>query len=773
VPAALGPAVDPEELEELEEAPEAEVTAKEEEVLDQATAARTIQELRAEIATLKRLEALALRVRQSGEDRKWRELASLLSELFTPAAIQGRIAEPEATYGEAVPRPVASPHQKLVIFTEHRDTLSYLVERISTLLGRPQAVVWIHGGMGREERRKAQEAFLHDPEVRVLVATDAAGEGINLQRAHLMINYDLPWNPNRIEQRFGRIHRIGQTEVCHLWNLVAIETREGDVYYTLLQKLEEARNALGGKVFDVLGKLQFEGRPLRDLLIEAIRYGEQPEVKARHARAIDRALDVSRLRDLVEERALAQEVIDSERLRRVREDMERAEARRLQPHYIESFFLEAFRRLGGTVRQREPRRYEVTHVPAAVRHRDRLIGTREPVLHRYERITFEKDLIAPPGQPMAAFICPGHPLLDAVVDLTLERHRDLLRRGTVLVDDRDPSDRPRVVFYLEHAIQDASTTRTGERRVVSRRMLYVELDPEGNARDAAYAPYLDYRPLREDEPGAEEILSRPECAWITRDLEKKAVEYAVTRVVPEHLEEVRRRRLEWIEKTRAAVKDRLTKEIAYWDHRAEELRLQEQAGKPNARLNSQEARRRADELAARLRKRMEQLDLEAQISPLPPVVMGGFVVVPAGLLAKMRGEPVPVDGQTADTQAVAEKARAIVMEVERRLGYEPVDREREQLGYDIESRDPRTGRLRFIEVKGRVAGAETVTVTRNEILTSLNKPDDYILAIVEFLDGGGHRVHYVRRPFRREPDFGVTSVNYALAELLARAEDPR
>jgi hypothetical protein len=773
VPAALGPAVDPEELEELEEAPEAEVTAKEEEVLDQATAARTIQELRAEIATLKRLEALALRVRQSGEDRKWRELASLLSELFTPAAIQGRIAEPEATYGEAVPRPVASPHQKLVIFTEHRDTLSYLVERISTLLGRPQAVVWIHGGMGREERRKAQEAFLHDPEVRVLVATDAAGEGINLQRAHLMINYDLPWNPNRIEQRFGRIHRIGQTEVCHLWNLVAIETREGDVYYTLLQKLEEARNALGGKVFDVLGKLQFEGRPLRDLLIEAIRYGEQPEVKARHARAIDRALDVSRLRDLVEERALAQEVIDSERLRRVREDMERAEARRLQPHYIESFFLEAFRRLGGTVRQREPRRYEVTHVPAAVRHRDRLIGTREPVLHRYERITFEKDLIAPPGQPMAAFICPGHPLLDAVVDLTLERHRDLLRRGTVLVDDRDPSDRPRVVFYLEHAIQDASTTRTGERRVVSRRMLYVELDPEGNARDAAYAPYLDYRPLREDEPGAEEILSRPECAWITRDLEKKAVEYAVTRVVPEHLEEVRRRRLEWIEKTRAAVKDRLTKEIAYWDHRAEELRLQEQAGKPNARLNSQEARRRADELAARLRKRMEQLDLEAQISPLPPVVMGGFVVVPAGLLAKMRGEPVPVDGQTADTQAVAEKARAIVMEVERRLGYEPVDREREQLGYDIESRDPRTGRLRFIEVKGRVAGAETVTVTRNEILTSLNKPDDYILAIVEFLDGGEHRVHYVRRPFRREPDFGVTSVNYALAELLARAEDPR
>ena len=135
--------------------------------------------------------------------------------------------------------------------------------------------------MGREERMKTQESFRHDPEVKVLLATDAAGEGINLQRAHLMVNYDLPWNPNRIEQRFGRIHRIGQTEVCHLWNLIAEETREGDVYLTLLEKLNEARKALGGQVFDVLGKVVFEGRPLRELLIEAIRYGDQPEVRAR------------------------------------------------------------------------------------------------------------------------------------------------------------------------------------------------------------------------------------------------------------------------------------------------------------------------------------------------------------------------------------------------------------------------------------------------------------------------------------------------------------
>ena len=277
-----------------------------------------------------------------------------------------------------------------MIFTEHRDTLRYLEARVTTLLGRKDAVVLIHGGMGREERMKAQESFRHDPEVQVLIATDAAGEGINLQRAHLMVNYDLPWNPNRIEQRFGRIHRIGQTEVCHLWNVVAEETREGDVYYTLLKKLEQARQALGGQVFDVLGKIQFEGRPLRELLIEAIRYGERPEIRARLTQAIANAVDTTQLQNLIEERALAHDVMDVSRVARIREDMERAAARRLQPFYIESFFLEAFSQLGGTARQREPRRYEVTHVPAPIRNRDRLIGTGEPVLPRYERIAFEK-----------------------------------------------------------------------------------------------------------------------------------------------------------------------------------------------------------------------------------------------------------------------------------------------------------------------------------------------------------------------------------------------
>jgi superfamily II DNA or RNA helicase len=755
-----GPALDADDVEDLEEAPDEEVQKVEDEVLDRATSARTISELKAEIEILKGLEDLAQTVRRSGTDTKWRELAGLLGEIF----VSKHSSSTEPNLKE-------TGLEKLVVFTEHRDTLSYLEQKISTWLGRKSAVVLIHGGLGREERLKAQESFKHDPEVQVLLATDAAGEGINLQRAHLMVNYDLPWNPNRIEQRFGRIHRIGQTEVCHLWNLVAEETREGDVYRALLEKLEEARKALGGQVFDVLGRLQFDGKPLRDLLLESIRYGERPEVRARLNQVVERAFDRGHLQDLLEERALAHDSMDASKVHRIREDMERAEARRLQPHYIESFFLEAFQRLGGTFKQRESRRYEVTHVPALVRSRDRLIGIGEPVLPRYERIAFEKSLVAPQGQPLAAFVCPGHPLLDASIDLTLERHRDLLRRGTVLVDESDFGMEPRVVFYLEHSVQDASLTRSGARRVVSKRMLYVELDADGNARHIQYAPYLDFRPLTENDPTIEAILARPECRWITKDLETKAQSHAIGFVVPEHLSEIRNRKLDLIAKTEAAVKDRLTKEINYWDHRAADLKAQEQAGKVNARLNSDEARKRADGLEFRLQKRMQELRLERQISALPPVVLGGFLVLPVGLLAAIVGKPIATVRASVDNQVAAARARAIVMEIERKLGFEPTDRETEKLGYDIESKVSGTGKLRFIEVKGRVTGASTITVTKNEILYSLNKPDDFILAIVEF-HPDGERTHYIRNPFNREPDFGVTSVNYDFSGLLARAGVP-
>jgi len=414
------------------------------------------------------------------------------------------------------------------------------------------------------------------------------------------------------------------------------------------------------------------------------------------------------------------------------------------------------------------------------------------VLTRYERVCFEKELINVQGKPLAEFVCPGHPLLESVTDLMLERHRDLLKRGAVLIDEDDPGEEARVLLYLEHAVQDARPDSGGPPRVISRRLQFVEMDANGKVRSGGPAPYLDYRPLQEKEAALiAPVLSQP---WLAEGIEARAVSYAIANLATEHLQEVKSNRLERIDKTERAVKDRLIKEISYWDYRANQLKEQEAAGKVNAKLNSAKARARADELDARMRRRLQELAQERQISALPPVVAGGALIVPAGLLARLNGARSQAPDMFArETRRVEELAMRAVISAERRLGFEPKDVSAQNFGYDVESRVPGAGKLRFLEVKGRIAGATTVTITKNEILTAFNKPDDFILALVQvpaspdfgeqdayavrepaasYGEVDGCLVRYVRRPFQREPDFGATSVNYDLNELLARASEP-
>src|SRR6266581_3760168 len=285
--------------------------------------------------------------------------------------------------------------------------------------------------------------------------------------------------------------------------------------------------------------------------------------------------------------------MDVVRVRQIREEMERAAARRLQPHFIAAFFLEALKRLGGKYYEREPQRYEITHVPQAIRNRSPRGNSRTAILRQYERIVFEKERIIVPGKPPATLICPGQPLLDVTIDLLLEQHRDLLKEGTILVDPMDNSEEVRVLFYLEHTIQDASTDSTGKRREVSRQLQFIEIDAAGTIHQAGYAPFLDYRPLREEEQAL--IPQLQDASWLKGDLEEQARSYAITELVPRHLAEIKQRREAQIDKTSAAVNDRLTKEISYWDYRAATLKIQEAAGRVNARLNSQIARQRAEE----------------------------------------------------------------------------------------------------------------------------------------------------------------------------------
>lgn len=745
--------VNAELLRNIEEYGQEEVDELEELISTGATTAETVEQLAMEVETLKNLESMALGVVRSGEDAKWTQLNRILDDDLMVDNHGNR--------------------RKLIIFTEPKDTLHYLTDKVRARLGNPEAVDVIHGGVTREERRKVIERFMQDRDLLVLIANDAAGEGVNLQRGHLMVNYDLPWNPNKIEQRFGRIHRIGQTEVCHLWNIVAAETREGEVYARLLEKLEAAREALGGRVYDVLGEL-FDGVALKDLLFQAIQYGEQEDVRARLFRQVDGAVDQQHLLDLLQRRALTNDSMPEAKVQELRLDMERAEALRLQPHHIQSFFVEAFQHLGGRIKKREEGRWEITHVPMNIRERDRQVGTGAPIQTKYERICFEKSQIN--QQPVATFVCPGHPLLESVISIIREDYEQLMKQGAVLVDETDDEQELSAIFLLEHSVQDGRQTSAGKPHIVSQRLQFAAIDKAGQTTNAGIAPHLNLRPAKPEEIAL--VKAELDQPWLTNNLEKTAVEFATVELAQNHVSEVKARRLPEIAKVEQEVKARLKKEINYWDSRAFELKEEERAGK-KTRLNWQNAERRAEELAERLKRRLAQLEQEKYITSQPPRVRGGMVVIPKGLLLAKQpaasingGAPTGFSEDPAARREIELLAMEAVMAAERSLGNAPADVSAQKIGYDVVSFNPRTQHLRFIEVKGRIDGADTVMVTRQEVITSLHEPEKFILAVVQVENGFAREPRYVRRPFSQEPEFGITAIQVNLNSLLQRAEKP-
>ena len=339
-----------------------------------------------------------------------------------------------------------------------------------------------------------------------------------------MVNYDLPWNPNRIEQRFGRIHRIGQEEVCRLWNLVADNTREGEVFTRLLEKIEEQRKAYGGKVFDVLGEA-FTETPLRDLLLDAIQYGERPDVKAKMHEVIDASVGDG-LEELLDERALASEHLADADLAALRAAMDEARARRLQPHYIELAFKAAFTRLGGRI---AAARAGPLRDRATSRSSIRAAGS-GPIATRYDRVTFDLEHVQPDDRgprrparprPPAARRRHGrdHPAASAAA----------LDRGTVLVSPT--LEEPHLLVGVIEEVADA----TGD---VGRPALRLRLRRQhGTVQPAGPAPYLDCVAA----PDSAAADGGPRLPWLA-DAEDKATSWIIANQLPAYLAEVQPRR---------------------------------------------------------------------------------------------------------------------------------------------------------------------------------------------------------------------------------------
>jgi superfamily II DNA or RNA helicase len=706
----------------------------EDELVDAATAARTVEELDAELLELRDLIEVAGRVRASGTDRKWSELRTILED--NTLARSG-------TPGE---------RRKLIVFTEHRDTLDYLVRRIGSLLGRPEAVKAIHGGVRRSQRRAVTEEFTQNPACQILIATDAAGEGLNLQAAHLMVNYDLPWNPNRIEQRFGRIHRIGQEEVCRLWNLVAENTREGAVFVRLLEKIEEQRRAYGGKVFDVLGTA-FSETPLRTLLIEAIRYGELPETRAKMERVIDASV-AHGIDELLAERALATDRLRRADVAELRALIDEARVRRLQPHYIEAAFRAAFTGLGGRIRRRERGRFEITHVPAALRS-----AGRGPIASRYERVTFDLEHVAADEGVRAELLAPGQPLHDAVCDLTLAQYQRTLEHGTVLVSAQVTA--PRLLVGVIQEIVDATEAS------IARRFAYAYIDEHGTVEAAGPAPYLDCvaAPLTDD------VLAARGLPWLAA-AEERAASWIIANQLPAFLTEVRARREIELRRVREHVERRLDQEINRLVLESMVAQEDERAGK-KPRESQTSLMYKAADLTGRRTARLALLDRQLEMQARPPQVVTAALVLPLSAVAAEIAPDAPI--HAVETKEVERRGVELVLAAERTLGRLPIEQAFNNPGFDVLSHRDGEDPIR-IEVKARIAGAEDFFVTHNELLTALNCAPRYRLALVRVDPRGPEHdeVRYLENPFARfdAGDFDVTGHRGKWATTWARGREP-
>jgi hypothetical protein len=582
-----------------------------------------------------------------------------------------------------------------------------------------------------------------------------------------MVNYDLPWNPNRIEQRFGRIHRIGQRTVCHLWNMVADDTREGEVFQRLLDKITQMGKAYNGNLFNVLGEAKaFSGESLKALLIEAIRYGDQPEVKARLEQTIDASV-ADGLDELLKEKALHPEMYPSLNLEKARRTMERARERKLQPGYIRALFLPAFERLGGRVRQRETGRWQITRVPPKVQEQARRVNRWLPIPDQYERITFETKHIRLTGSADAALIAPGHPLLQAVIELTLNDLAGVLRSGTVFVDRRENQAlAPSLLYAIEQKIENQPGHHT-----VSHHFDYVQLDPEGQATVSLAPPYLDYEsPLPDELAGIAQVRSQP---WIAANNERTIRAWAYREGLQPRMAELSTRMEAEAARVRLQVYERLNLEINHWDREYNRLAEAERNGKPG-RIRSETAYARARALETRLDDRMEELDQAVQLTPLPAHVRGCALVVPSRAVVPESRAAV-IAHEAKETEEVERRAVDLVLASERRLGLVPEEMPHFNPGYDVRSTDP-DGRVFFIEVKGHILGGATFCITANEVALAQTQGDRHRLAlvVVDPDDPARDEVRYLADPFAAfQTNAEVRSYNLEWSAYWPKGGEPR
>jgi superfamily II DNA or RNA helicase len=700
----------------LEDLEEKERWDKEEELLEKLTSAETIEELKDEIEKLEELVALAKEVEKKEIETKLGELKKLMED-----------------------EKLQQTETKLLLFTESRDTLDYLVEKIKKW---GYSVTYIHGGMNLKARIQAESDFRN--KTQIMVSTEAGGEGINLQFCWLMVNYDIPWNPNRLEQRMGRIHRYGQQHEVHIYNLITVDTIEGKIYNTVFQKLYRIKEHLGSdRVFDVIGEVLI-GKSLKDVIMNAI---ANPKTMDDILEDFERIPDEEAINKVKEAslEALATKHID---LTRILGEERKAMENRLVPEYVEEFFKIASKRLNIKMEKREDLSasqtkqvsglWRIISVPFEIRNQPYWFKMKfGEVQKEYVKVSFDKEKAF---KTQAEFVAMGHPLLEAVVNAILARYAQSAKDGATFVDPEGKMDG--IIWFLEAEIRD------GKNDIAGKRVFAVYQDKNNDS------PFIFINPA---------ILwdLKPETKYSAHSeisLNKDAV---VSFVIGEGLEKYKRELLERRQRD-AEIKRKygirsLESMILESDAKISDYETRKMKGENIPEVTIQNEMRKKEDLDDKKKRLQKEIEAEISLYPTDPRILGAVRVIPANFNTDMVSD-----------KEIEQIGMNFVMEYEVKHGRTPEDVSLQNLGYDIRSFDDK-GSYRYIEVKAR-AREGAVALTQNEWLMAQRLKEEYWLYVV-VNTATDPELYLVQNPAAKlVPDKEMDIVRYVVKDWKKEAE---
>ena len=691
-----------------EESDSGDLDELQEEAMENFPVVQRVDQLRDEVKALEGLVKEAATVMASGEESKLKALRTCMEGSQFHELADGR--------------------GKLLIFTEHRDTLEYLRGHLQKW---GYTTCEIHGGMNAVNRREAAQRFYDSAQV--CIATEAAGEGINLQFCHLMINYDIPWNPNRLEQRMGRIHRIGQRSDVSIFNFVSSDTVEGKILARLFTKLEEIRTQLGDRVFDVVGQLlALNEIRLEDMLREAAINPARIEEYT----GLIAQLDTEQLTQLEQATgvALATSQVD---LAWVRGTDVRSQERRLMPEYVEKFFLRAAEREKITMRQRADGLYSIERVPVRLRDQHLSTARRYGVpAQEYRKLTFDKAMQQKPEHQDAVLLSPGHPLFAALSEVLLTELGPLQGQSAIFVDPR-VTESYQVHFFEVQIVSEEpiADTRRGGSRDAYTQVLYATLaaimdGPQG--KELAPADLLhDLTPLPEDAT----LLSGIEIAAPDPQTIVKLEQWVRVKVQFPLKQQQASERQRLLQIRREYTDNMFAEQIKRVQHRHMQLYKRVQKGDEAARLARDEADRRQKELRNHQREKLAELDRLQVVREGIVRYIGTACVLPiaqTSLAAQLEERSNITSGELVRDDRIELIGMDYVMHYERDRGWQPEDisKNHDGSGFDIRSTDPLSGDMRRIEVKARARQGEFVELTPNEWLQAHRHGESYWLYVV-------------------------------------------